>query len=875
MFFKIKWVSKLMIFSLIFSQVAFGFFYPLNAHAAGEALEITQLLNFGAITAADSANTAAIGTVDASVIASKVAILAGIIVALGAGGASVLSSSNMNGVMSDVEKRYHIQPTAIQNLGETMNTSTNKESAPSVNLFFSPTDPKIGKEVSAQAFPLYFSNQKEDLYFTWYLKRKECDEKDGNLTSNEKSLCDLDNSGKITTNDWKIEAMRRITNGGFAGDQVDYTQSSNDNDEYKAQFGGNKSTSGYCYVHNFETGIDYELTACKHLFPNAPGGVTGDGSFGNNEEKFWHTDPADPSTAQNGNKDEANIVGLGQDTFKWNYAAEDRVGVVIEGLSMNPTKHDDSSMMIMWAFGKNKCTPKPTGSFIDGKAYNGGSAQIPTAIQDLNDCIKDNLVDPTDGGQASKFEVQVSTSPENPILDSFSKNKPDNRGNVLTAQAVAVNSATKDSNISYNWKVYANSNQSQTDDTAWEDITSGLIDAHAVSSVSGSDLASLKINLNIKEGTKVNGQDFFERYFKDETGYFRINVTATENFDVGKKRVGRGSTVAKIVRAKAQIQTHAVDVDANGKLKFTQSSNGDNGMLCEDGVMDRMVCPVVKGQIIGLSVDVAALGFKPGSGATIAWLINNKPFHCNAFVSSDSGCTSGEKNFFPVTGDIDEMYTVTMTVNDPVSGKSVALNRVFRMVKPSVLVVSGDTGGNVWPKYLGQYVDTNRNTTDNYSKDVFESFSGEKFTLRGLFYPNSLKSGANMSWLLDGTPVTPDNQGMIVVDATQKAGSIHTVSLNGAYTPSVKIKKALFDIWGISVADASEVNFSHAVQVELLQKTDGLAMGPLDSSKKFFASIIAYVPVSVIFLFRLVVTMGLILLVLGIAFSFVSEKRKV
>ncbi|MDD5083865.1 MAG: hypothetical protein PHT88_02910 [Candidatus Moranbacteria bacterium] len=859
---KTKYLYKTITVSIIFFQIIFAFVSPTPANA--------DLFDIGSLSGSSgSFNPGSFGA--------------------DAFGAGTFGSGSANSIIDDIEKRYHLNPLSIQNLGEGMNISPNKEMAPQMNLFFNPTDPKNGQEITAQAFPLYFSSQKENLYFTWYLKRKECDLKTSNLSALEKKLCDLDNNNKITIEDWKIEAMRRVTNGGFAGDQVNYGQPGGDNDEYRAQFGGDRSTSGYCYIHDFETGVDYELehyntngdwigSGCEHLFPDAPGHTTGDGAFGNSEEEFWHTDPKDPSTAQNGNKDEANVVGLGQDKFTWNYASKDQVGVVIEGLSMNATKYQDSSMQVTWAFAKNQCTPRPTGRYMSGAPYNGGTAQIPTADQDLNDCIADNLVDPTNGNQAGKFEIQLTATPENPVIDSFSQNNPDNRGDLLTTHAVLINSATKDSNISYEWKVYANSSKSQTDDTAWEDITKGLIDAHAISSVSGSDLPSLKINLNVKEGTKANGQDFFDRYFEDAIGYFRINVTATENYDSNQKRVGRSSVVVKIVQSQAQIQTHSVDVDANWKLKFASASASDTGLLCEDTVEDRAVCPVVKGQIIGLDFDADVLGFPANSGSDISWLINNKPFKCSLSVSNSNACDPnkpefGTVNYFPVTGDVGESYTIAMTATNPLSGKSLTLNRVFRVVDPSVLIISSDTG-NVWPKYLGQYVDANGATTDNYSKDMFESFSGGSFALKGLFYPNSLKSGANVAWSVNGSSVMADASGLIQVsDTAAVPGMVYSVSLSGVYVPPAKNKKALFDIWGVSIADVVDVKLSRSVQVEMIQNTGQLASGPLDSSKKFFASIISYVPASVIFFFRLVVTMGLILLALGITFSFIPEKK--
>ncbi len=864
---KTKMAHKLVVVSLIISQLVFAFSIPKNAYA--EVFPWDLVAETASINAGTSAaNTAAAATVSAA-----------IVTALGLG-ASVLSSSNMNGVMSDVEKRYHINTSSVQNLGETMNTSSNKETVPQTNVFFNPTDPKNGKEITAQAFPMYFSSPKETLYFTWYLKRKNCDLKNDNLSEEEKA-CDLDGSGSITVNDWKVAAMRRIATGGFSYDQANYSVASNDNDEYKAQFGGDKSKSGYCFVHNFDTGIDYGLVdggdnnGCKHLFPKTPGHTTGDGSsFDADAERFWQTDPQDPSTAQNGNKDEANVVGLGQDKFTWSYATGDQVGVVIEGLSMVPTKFPDASMQVMWAFSRNKCTPIPTGRSVPGAAYNGGASQIPTANMDVNDCLKDNLIDPTQGDQAGKLDIQLTSSPENPVMHFFSDSKPDRQGSVVTAQSVLSNSVTQSSRVSYEWRVYANTNKSQTDDTAWEDVTQGLIDMHNLSNVKGNDLAALKINLNIDEKTQVSGETVSKRYFKDGVGYLRVNLTATENFEAGKKRVGRASTIIKMTEDQARIQTHAVNVDtSNWKLRFVNPSLTDNGLLCEDNASDRTICPVVKGQIIGVNFNPDKLGLQPNNGADISWTINNQLFHCSSAISQDGDCANGTENFFPVTGDIGETYNVTMTANNPVTGKSITLNRMFSVVEPSLLIVSADSA-KVWPKYLGQYVDASGKTTDNYSQDVFEAFAGGAFSLKGLFYPNALKNSASVSWLLNGVAAAPDSAGLLAIDAAAAPGSVYTVSLNGLYSPSQNSIKAISTIWGISVVGAVETKLSRDIQVEIMPSADGIARGPMSGPKKFFASIISYIPTSIIFFFRLIVTMGMILLTLGVIFSLVPEQRK-
>ena len=391
-------------------------------------------------------------------------------------GVSIPSASK---VATDLEKRYHLDLESVQDQGELFNVAPNKQPAPEVSLFFSPTDPRVGEKITAKAFPVYFSNNEESLYYTWYLKRAGCD-LTNSPSQSARQLCDRDGDRRITVEDWKIESARIIAQNGYDSTQTSYNSDSDD-DGYKARFGGDNKTNvpNYCYYHDNQTGINYEIAdarqanfncpsgktpvcvvpidevtsgtisadvdagassnaastggdtssnttssssasasgntfnlsnstctvsglpvcnsagtascavgtpscvtdpnndssescgttlstcqtstnagvspVCQHLFPNAIGEESGDGSFGAEEEEFWETDPNDPDTADNGNKDEANVVGFGQSSFTWNYIAGDQVGVAVEGSSMIATKHDNSSLMIMWAFPKKDC----------------------------------------------------------------------------------------------------------------------------------------------------------------------------------------------------------------------------------------------------------------------------------------------------------------------------------------------------------------------------------------------------------------------------------------------------------------------------------------------------------------------------------------
>ncbi|MFZ5982588.1 MAG: hypothetical protein ACOYS2_03420, partial [Patescibacteria group bacterium] len=219
-----------------------------------------------------------------------------------------------------------------------------------VSIKFSPANPTPGEEVTATAEPMYFGNSSsEDMYYTWYIKHTECPYDDG---------CDFDENGEVELEDYKIEAARIIANAGFEWEEEAYN-SDTDDDGYNSSYGGDDQKEvgkeKHCFFHDNEKGKEYEFRDCDHLFPNAPGKETGDGSFEQSEEEFWHTNPNDPDTSDFGANDEAVVLGLGQTSFTWTYQEGDNVGVAIEGISYEPTSYEDASYKVMWALSKNKC----------------------------------------------------------------------------------------------------------------------------------------------------------------------------------------------------------------------------------------------------------------------------------------------------------------------------------------------------------------------------------------------------------------------------------------------------------------------------------------------------------------------------------------
>lgn len=866
-------------------------------------------------------------------------------------------------VLSQMENRYHLNTGSIQNQGETFNVAGGKAPTPEVSVFFSPSDPRAGEKLSAKAFPMYFSNEEGAMYYTWYLKRKDCDA----------DKCDYNNDGRYDQKDWKIEAMRILAQNGYDNASADYGSDS-DNDGYRAKFGGDNKTDmpNYCYVHDNSSGTNYELvgsssdssfgcqsgyspvcaveqeqvnadsgftgtgsvfnssstglcnvsgyptcssigfgnlsgtpscntgdpvcvsdeslststfscgtgitpaitscssqivskndnpSSCDHLFPNAPGETTGDGSFGKNEERFWGTNPNDPDTAENGNKDEANVAGLGQSTFTWNYAPGDEMGVVVEGTSMFPTKHDNSSNMIMWAFPKKNCPPKNTGSYTT--TIKGYAVVIPTVDMDLNSCIEKNLINPAQGGQATNLEVSVSATPDNPVNDETS----DKGGDAVDVQASISNAQHSLTDMSFEWTVEISKDISFN---TRRDITSQLRNAGLLGNIKGNALDSIRVKLDMPSSVTSG-------YLNGGIGYLRFKTTVTENFSGDTIRKGKSDVIVKFTSTSKKISAYKAGTElssVSGTQMMKVTTDTDNGAvsICNADVLDRAACRVVKNEIIGLKVDSAGL-------SNFNWTLNGQPLTCSHDkVSAD--CTDGEQNnvnFFPVIGNKGDTYTVAVTANDVETGNVVTLTRTFGVVDPEVAIEPLDRN-TVWPRLLGQYRDITGSVAacpdglcNDYSTSMFEAFPGSAIGFRAVFIPGFLGSVAEKEWSVDGATIAESAPGEISFPADKLPGGVYNIVLTAQAKQSDEIRRALLDIWGISPFDSPEINFTVSNQVQL--QDPGIANSPESGPRKYLAAIASYIPASVLFTFRIFLSAILMLFTASFLYALLSDRR--
>ncbi len=854
-------------------------------------------------------------------------------------------------VANKLEQRYNVNGDSVRDIMQGFNVSSNKKTTPEVSIFFSPSDPKSGERITARAMPIYFSNPSESLYYTWYLKRKDCNP----------ARCDYNGDGAYNSKDWRIEAASILVQNGY--DSVDPGTSyaiDDDNDGYKARFGGDnkEGKNDYCAVYDPKSGDLYELAnsgssvsfscpagtsptclegetqinpqtstitfggggvdlfgdpipnsgggtitpfsetppdcnvggctsvgvpvcfggsvpactsgspccvadpssatvcsapllacsatvsgssvtnLCKHVFVHPTGGnVTGDGSFGAGEESFWKTNPRDPSTANNGQKDEATVVGFGMDEFTWTYFSGDEIGVAVEGTSMIPTKHDDSSSYVMWAFSKNKCSPSlvggSTGQYVQSvKSY---PVTFPTADMDPNDCIPYNLVNPTEGGQSSNLSIQIQATPSSLTNDETA----DKSGDMVNVQASIDNALQENSNMHYDWLIDISDNPRFTSPI---NITAAAMSSELTTRTKGNDLSSLHFKMNIP--TALLGS------MSGGTGYIRFRLRAEENIEGGGIRKGNSEVIAKFTSTGKRIQAYLVDPVTVGSRTHVKLKAG--AMICNGSALERTACQVIKNEIIGLKIDSAGL-------RDFSWQINQKPLICNqSGVSPDcSDTTQDNIVFFPVTGKAGDSYEVTVTAINTATGQQVTMTRLFYVIDPYVQIVSSDTSV-AWKKLLGFYRDVLGTATTNcpsglcpnYSDEALQTFAGSVVVLRVEYLPRFITShpGLHTEWRVDEEPVKESATDTISFPINKLGGTSYDVTFHAIILQSDLMRRALYDVWDISPLDSTESHFNGKVQIEV--QDSAMASGNQKGLKKYYALLSSYVPETFLFTFR-------------------------
>lgn len=604
---------------------------------------------------------------------------------------------------------------------------------------------------------------------------------------------------------------------------------------------------------------------CKHLFPTqkAPGDLdskgvkTGDGEFTMEEEEFWGTDPKNSSTKGNGLTDEANVVGLGAKSFTWTYKDGDQIGLVVEGVSAISTKHDNNSYMRTWVFSKNKCEElsdninkfeKDLRAFyIEYQEVPQVNAGFLTTTFDLNDCLEENLIDPTGGGIGT-LNVSVTATPEKPNNDSSGTG----RGDLVRAQAI-VSGADDISSLYYDWSVEISPTGSDLpEDEGWIDVTKNI---KGLGVMKGIGISEVQIPMNIPTDAFTDT--------KDKIQYIRLKAKVSENDGISQNRTGRGTFLLRVTQLDEGITPYLAQASSEGKvlLDKTASICGEDAELSD--------CPVIENSIVGLSVpneDKKLTNF--------SWRLDGKVLTCNQDISSD--CTAGDDStvFFPAVGSPGESFEATLSVKDTETGLVRDMSRKFTIVEPSMKIISANEE-LVWPRQLGVYKDVDGNETSDFSDMVLETNTGNTVDLEASFTPAWIKDRANYTWTINSERQTDFDSLNMVFNAEQEVGGTYNILAEATYAMAssdeqiANTRKALANIWGVSYDSSTEKDIEASIQVEVVAAYDDVAK--VNGKNGVFASMVSNVPGELMFLLRLALTGVVLVVVTGVVFAVTPE----
>ncbi len=699
-----------------------------------------------------------------------------------------------------------------------------------------------------------------------------------------------------------------------------------------------------CQLNSAKTNADLDRF---HLFPRNLDGVQvgeDDGEFTQADEDFYGTDPFDPDTSDNRVNDEATIVGLGQDEFSWLYSPGDEVGVIVEGMSILTTKHADTSNKIMFATINNVCDYSdmlnklskwdagegtnileggytkeirgrnveiPAVSYEDGnfeEAFNRCLNYIPTPDEQTKDNWMSSFVNPAKGGAATKLDVSLTYTPDNPINDPRSDAVDGktylNMGDYITVDS-AINNAEYDNNrLNFKWTVYRSVNGNMDfDPENWEPIPRG--DFNDNTPWEGNDLSSFGFRMNLENGK------LFSTKAKDNNSnytYIKVRLEVQEDFDLRaqelyKYDINRGKADVIIRISEASNRLRAYNVQTNEDLTATSAAE-----ICSEGAGNTaqiINCPVVRNQIIKLvleDVDDDKASTGTSGYDNFSWKLNGKPLYC---PSGLDGCGGSNKmvatNFLATTGEVGTEYVVSVTANSVRSGDVVEVTRKFTVVEPYIAFCRGknviddinDPGGivgceKIFRKKLGEYIpDQGGARVPQFSSNLFYAAAAagtSSFTAGGRIRPEWAEGNSMINWFVDdlfvkgGSVGNVVNQTVVAENVPSRPGEVSTVTAKIKFDKTPFVRNALREYWKVTDKELLQKQYEASMQVHFTEDDTKIAYSTgsnnLTPPQAFMAALGVNAPGIVIFLFRVLLAVGLIVFVIGLLWRYLPQQTR-
>lgn len=548
--------------------------------------------------------------------------------------------------------------------------------------------------------------------------------------------------------------------------------------------------SGAC---GLETRCNEEI----HLFPNSFGAadsgvgqggfITGDGEFGEAEERFWGTNPQNASSVNEDLNDEMLIAGKGLMEFTWEYQEGDEIGVVVEGLAIGSTQHDNQIPMTSFAFMPEGCQDLITDSDTEVSAYlenirtrdNVKFDIINIDHEQISDCLLDSFISPGNVRENPNLEVSLNVPSQSVVNNA---NFPIDLSVSITDEQATDEDYDAEDIALYNWKLdylpaSAISNNNPDDDSlVWEpyinhnqglpspegvvsDVYKQRMKKLGINRLKGVGLKDLDLQANFYSSITENGGGATDVDGVPEEEYdyvpyaddFYIRITTEINAPTrtpGITRFGRDQQFIKVnTQGSPQLIISIVQASTISETGETVSIIGEQeeigGNLNEicgtaDGSgsidynrVDDVFCNTVKNEILAFEIpnsnvaDVTREGDYPPEA--VSWTLDGETVTCKTELSDQ--CNEKAIVFIPALTE-GALHTVTATYVDPSKGLGAVeeFTRSFIIERPHIHIEPRDGLSSRDAGTLTNLInptDTTNTITSSFVLTAADEFSAE------------------------------------------------------------------------------------------------------------------------------------------------------
>ncbi len=573
-------------------------------------------------------------------------------------------------------------------------------------------------------------------------------------------------------------------------------------------------------------------------------------------EERYGLNPADDRTTPLADNDGQLIAGVNQQQFTWQYEEGDEITVVVEGQGSESTKHENSSYQTVFAMIEPGCQEILEEDSASKSSYEEAVKEKVvthlTAIVNPVECISPKMYVKPGTSEYDSLKVDVSQGYNEEASVASGLGQPMH----VTASAGQTQggSISSPTHLYYDWTVTCNNGSEVIDIT---DKLEGL------SQTSGMNIPALDFVADFPDGTADENGNPTENCFNPTDGSSKVEVTAkiNEPRKGGGSNFGKSTQIFTIYNAvESQLEAYKTTVNADGKYSPTATS------ICIDGI-DKTFCRVMNNEVIALRAKESKDTGDYAEPGMLSWQVNDKTYVCDTNISEDCINSVGTSNtntdtiLVPMNGRDGDFITVAAQVNevDIDKNESKQLMRVFRVTEPSVTI---EPVTNVVKKVLGTYTNLDEKKFLDESNNVFIAQKGKEITLKAILEPsflNTANTGPKLTyeWLVDGQIYDTDNEITFIPESET------TITVKVAQALENVDRKALKEVFNAGMKDTQVQSYKKTVEIEF-SKEDLIANSGVTG---FFATASHNAPEYLIFILKMTMLMGIMLLIPSLVLS--------